>query len=73
MRNVVDKLPNKPEKCLYSYKTIFGTVKCKLSKKDCMLKIDDNTGKIDCDKLMPLDDTLKETLRAYTKILDKKI
>ena len=73
MRNVVDKLPNTPEECLYSYKNALGTVKCRLNKEKCILKTDETTGETECDKIMPLDDTLRDTLKAYTKILDKKL
>ena len=72
MRNVIDQMPNTPEECLYSYKNMFGTVKCRLSKKECTLKKDEKTGEDECDKLMPLDDTLRDALKAYTKVLDKK-
>ena len=52
---------------------MFGTVKCRLSKKECTLKKDEKTGEDECDKLMPLDDTLRDALKAYTKVLDKKL
>lgn len=73
MRNVVDQMPNTPEECLYSYKNMLGTVKCRLSKKECTLMTREETGETECSKLTPLDDTLKDALKAYTKILDKKI
>ena len=72
MRNVIDEMPNTPEECLYSYKNMFGTVKCKLSKKDCTLKKVNDSDETECGKLMPLDDTLKDALKAYTKSISKK-
>ena len=67
MRNVVDVLPNKPEECLYCYKSMFGKNLCKHTKKNCELELNGKTGEYECDKLMALDDMMKETLKAYTK------
>lgn len=72
MRNVIDEMPNKPEECLYSHKPMIGAIKCKLTKKECTLKACEETGETECDNLMPLDDTLKDALKAYTKSLSKK-
>ena len=73
MKNVVNVMPNKPEECLYCHKTVFGGFKCKLTKKPCDLELNEKNGEYECDCLTPLDDTLKDALKAYTKILDKKI
>ena len=73
MRNVIDVMPNEPEECLYCYKSMFGKALCRHTKKPCGLTFDEKSGEFECDNLMPLDDTLKDALKAYTKILDKKI
>lgn len=70
MRNVVDVLPNSSEECLYCYKSLFGKPMCKLTKNRCELVVDEK-GEGECDKLMPLDDTMKDALKAYTKALSK--
>ena len=73
MRNVVDVMPSTPEECLYCYKGMFGKALCKHTKKPCGLKLNSHNGEFACDNLIPLDDTLKDALKAYTKIIDKKI
>ena len=73
MKNVVDLMPSKPEECLYCYRSVFGKALCKHTKKPCGLRLDETNREFECDNLIPLDDTLKDALKAYTKILDKKI
>ena len=73
MKNVVDVIPRKPEDCLYCYKNVLGSFKCKHTKKACGMILNDHNGEFECDYLMPLDDTLRDALKAYTKVLDKKL
>ena len=70
MKNVVDVLPNRSEECLYCYKSLFGKPMCKLTKTRCELVVNEK-GEGECNKLMPLDDTMREALKAYTKALSK--
>ena len=73
MKNVVDQMPNTPEECLYCYRSVFGKALCKHTKKPCGLKLNDRNDEFECDNLMPLDETLRDALKAYTKVLDKKL